>query len=217
MTKLIDMTGRRYGKLTVIARGNNKGKRVKWICKCDCGKILEIDGTLLRIRQRSCGCARKENIKHGMTNSRLYSVWSNMRSRCTNPNNKKYPAYGGRGITVCEEWQSFEPFMEWALANGYDEKAPRGQCTLDRIDFNGNYCPENCRWATNKTQCNNTRQNRILEHNGERHTMAEWAEITGINQSTISLRINKRGWTIEEALTIEPNYGNRVKKHTKAG
>ncbi len=216
MGKFIDMTGKRFGKLTVIEKGTTKNKRIKWICKCDCGKTLEVDGTLLRIRQRSCGCARKEHIKHGKTHSRLYAIWCDMKQRCLNPNEKTYFRYGGRGITICDEWRDdFASFERWAMQSGYDKKAPRGQCTLDRVDVNGNYCPENCRWTTNKVQCNNKRSNRYLEFNGEKHTIAEWSDIMGINQSTISVRLSRYGWSVKEALTIPADYRNRVMQKKK--
>jgi hypothetical protein len=127
-----------------------------------------------------------------------------MRSRCNNPKNKEYHRYGGRGIKVCNEWlNDFMVFQNWAMVNGYDVSAPRGQCTLDRIDNDGNYCPENCRWTTAKEQANNTRRTRFIEFNGETHSVSEWGRRLGINQSTLNMRLNKYGWSAEKALKTE--------------
>ena len=136
--------------------------------------------------------------KHGMYGSRLYKTWNNMISRCYCKSFRNYRNYGGRGITVCDEWKnSFVAFMNWALSNGYSDTL-----TLDRINTEGGYCPENCRWITNKEQQNNKRNNRLITYKGITHTLQEWSEITGIHKKTISKRID-RGWTIEDALTKE--------------
>lgn len=121
-----------------------------------------------------------------------------MRSRCSDPNNQDYDTYGGRGIAVCEEWSSSSSvFVDWAINNGYQPGL-----SLDRIDVNGNYCPENCRWITQKEQCNNTRRNIMMELNGEVHTMKEWSELLGINYGTLQSRVS-RGWPHERALTYK--------------
>lgn len=131
--------------------------------------------------------------------TRLYRIWTNMKSRCTNPNIAAFKDYGGRGITVCAEWSdSFEAFRDWATANGY-----RDDLTLDRIDNDGNYEPENCRWEDRLVQGNNSRKNRLIEHNGETHTLAEWSRITGLSRDTIRFRIDRRGWDIGRALSEE--------------
>lgn len=147
---------------------------------------------------------RLANVTHGESGTRLYTVWNNMRSRCNNPKNREYHRYGERGIKVCNEWlNDFRAFYDWAMMNGYDGAAPRGQCTLDRIDNDGNYCPENCRWTTARVQANNTRRTRFIELDGERYSVTEWARRLGMNQSTLNMRLNKYGWSAEKALKTE--------------
>lgn len=133
------------------------------------------------------------------TSSRLYSIWRHMKERCYNENHVAFNSYGGRGISVCEQWKTdFTSFKEWALENGYSS-----DLTIDRVNNNGNYSPQNCRWATRIQQQNNTRANHLLTFNGETHSFAEWSRITGINRITIRSRI-RMGWTEEEALTRPP-------------
>ena len=135
-------------------------------------------------------------ITHGHSNDRIYHIWCDMKRRCKNPKNKRYNRYGGRGICVCEEWENFENFYDWAIQNGFEKNL-----TLDRIDVNGNYEPENCRWISRKEQMRNTRSNHLLTYNGDTKTMAEWAEIAGIPYSTLKQRINKYNYSVEKALT----------------
>ena len=178
MGKLIDLTGQRFGKLTVLRKGisvrhPSGGISATWICRCECGKELSIiSRSLLTGRSTSCGCIRSEiftqkhinrihgESHHGETHkaTRLYRVWVGMRERCNNPNHNRWQHYGGRGIRVCEEWNDYENFKRWAMRNGYDPEAPRGKCTIDRINVNGDYEPENCRWVDMKTQYKNTRR-----------------------------------------------------------
>lgn len=141
-------------------------------------------------------------IKHGgwRENRKLYQVWSCMLSRCNNQNNTLYKNYGGRGISVCDEWKNFSAFREWALKAGYQEGNNKVICSIERINVNGNYDPLNCKWATAKEQQNNTRRNVRLTYNDETKTLAQWAGVFGIRYSTFMSRY-RRGWSIERIAT----------------
>lgn len=165
MGKLIDLTDKQFGRLLVMGRGKtDKRGKVYWDCQCTCGKRCEVRSDHLRYGLvQSCGCYNSEttaerHTTHGGCHSRLYPVYRTMLARCGNPNNHEYHNYGGRGIEVCEEWKnSFSAFQKWALENGYDETAKRGDCTIDRIDVDGNYEPSNCRWVDLVVQARNKR------------------------------------------------------------
>ena len=163
---LNDLTGKRFGNWVVLERAPNKKKATMWRCKCDCGKERDVSAINLSDGgSTNCGCKRIVASKaastiHGKHNTRLYGVWKDMRSRCNTTTADDYKYYGGRGVKICDEWSSFENFWNWAIANGYDKDAPRGKCTIDRIDVYGNYCPENCRWVDMKTQCSNKRNSK---------------------------------------------------------
>lgn len=147
------------------------------------------------------------SYKHGMEGTRLYKIWDRMKQRCRNPNNTNYKHYGERGIEVCEDWNDFSNFMNWSYENGYNESL-----SIDRIDVNGNYCPDNCRWVSQKEQNNNKRNNHYLTFGGRTLTLAEWGDATGILPATIQHRIARDGWSVEDALTIPPKKGNKIKK-----
>lgn len=196
-----DLTGMKFGRLTVMRHlGSNRHKKSVWLCQCDCGNEKEvIAGQLISGKTQSCGCLQRDKVRetgrsnkrHGLCRTSLWRVWHNMRERCNNFNHYVYNRYGGRGISVCQEWQdSFEAFCEWANLSGY-----RHGLTLDRKDNDGNYCPENCRWATMKEQQRNRSTNRT--HEGK--CISEWAEIVGIDRLTIGRRL-RAGWTWDEAL-----------------
>ena len=199
--------GERFGRWVVIDTANVKDKK-KVLCRCDCGTSREVlVSNLTQGLSLSCGCARAERtrfngVTHGQSKTRLYSVWGGMIQRCYNTNNRAYKNYGGRGIKMCPEWRNdFMAFRKWALESGYDGDAPKGQCTLDRIDVNGDYCPENCRWVNMKTQSNNTRCNIEYVYKGETLTLTELAEKCGIPMKTLRMRI-LRGWTVEDAAEL---------------
>lgn len=197
-----DLTGKRFGRLTVLSETDERRNgSVVWLCKCDCGSYAKARADhLKRGGVVSCGCySREKDRTHGMSHTRLHSIWSDMLERCNNPNSAEAPRYGGRGIKVCEEWMDFENFHKWAIANGYDENAKRGDCTIDRIDVNGNYEPSNCRWADMKTQARNRRNNVVIECDGEKHCLSEWAEILGVPYQQLSSRY-RRGWSPYEIL-----------------
>lgn len=206
-TKTVDMIGKKYGRLTV--RGidhcvtDSKGwKRYYLACDCECGngKVV-LAYSLTQGLTKSCGCLQKEVCKsnfitHGLSNSRIYHIWRDLHRRCENPKRKSYRLYGARGITVCEEWsgeKGFKHFKEWSDKHGYTD-----DLTIDRIDNNKGYSPDNCRWVDYKTQANNLRVNRWIEYNGVRHTVAQWADITGIPYGTLRRRFED--WPVEEAL-----------------
>lgn len=198
----IDMTGERYGKLTVISRAENtKANKAQWLCRCDCGNYKIITRHSLMQNTKSCGCSKGEFISqrmktHGMKKTRLYRIWSGMKDRCLNPKSKYWNAYGGRGITIFQDWiDSFESFRDWAYQSGYSEKL-----TIDRIDNNKGYSPDNCRWATYKEQENNRRNNHILTINGISKTASEWADYYGISSNVFISRIDS-GWSIEKAIS----------------
>lgn len=159
-----------------------------------CGKILDVKtDSLLSGHTVSCGCKK---VKHGYSRKeRLYQTWKNMRQRCNNPNRHDYKRYGGRGITVCKEWNDYSTFRNWAFANGYNDNL-----SIDRIDVNGNYEPSNCRWVDNIVQANNVRSNHQIEYKGTTYTMAEFARKLNISYSTLQHRIN-RGWSIDKIVT----------------
>lgn len=184
-----DLAGMKFGNLTAIRPCGKKNNRTVWLCKCDCGNEIEVVGTSLSSgNTKSCGCLTK---KHGMFGTRIYNVWHAMKERCYVKSQISYPNYGGRGIKVCDEWQEFIPFMEWAYANGYDENAKRGECTLDRIDPNGNYCPENCRWVDLSVQANNKNTNVFVEYNGIVDTLSNHARKAGISPVLAEQRLLK--------------------------
>lgn len=198
MPKFIDITNRLFGRWTALSYSGAR----KWLCRCSCGAEKLVDGPTLRNgASTSCGCSRLEaprHFTHGMaakgTTFPEWHTWERMKQRCYNRNNKSWPAYGGRGITVCESWRK-------SFAQFYEDMGPRpDKFSLDRKDNDGPYSPENCRWANWTTQARNRRSNRYIAFNGETRLLTEWAERTGISAGTIWFRLNK-GWGIPRALT----------------
>lgn len=214
MGRFINLVGMKYGRLSVMERvENDKNGRVRWKCECECGNQTIVRANALRQGHIvSCGCyCREKHTTHGGFSTRLYPIWRSMLDRCYCENHRAYKAYGDRGIKVCDEWKDFEKFREWAVSNGYDETAPKWKCTLDRIDVNSDYEPSNCRWVDMKVQGRNKRNNRLLEYNGERHTLSEWAEILDIGYQTLYARITRYGWNGNKVLSepVETKYSNK--------
>lgn len=183
--------GEKYGRLTVLScAGRNNDGRQMFLCKCECGKETTVIGKHLQSgNTKSCGCYKhdagiKANTTHGLSKTNIYRIWASMKDRCTRNNCSAYPNYGGRGITVCQEWlDSFEVFYAWATENGYEEGL-----SIDRIDVNGNYEPSNCRWVTMEAQAHNKRTNVFITYNGETHTLKQWSDIVGVNYFTMQNR-----------------------------
>lgn len=221
MSKALDLTGERYGNLTVIKRvENSKNGHSNWLCKCDCGNYTTVHSGHLREKRgtKTCGCSWKKvgerTYKHGMKKTRLYRVWNGIKKRCFNENEPSYPQYGGRGITVCDEWKNdFQAFYDWAITNGYDKNSKRGECTIDRIDVNGNYEPSNCRWVDMKIQSRNRRNTIYIEQNGEKISLIELCEKQDLNYSRVQSRM-ARGKNFEKA-KINSNKDLRYKNAGK--
>ncbi len=200
--------GKKFGNVTVLKYTHTIGKHSYYLCRCEyCGKEFEtrIDG-VKNGHTNSCGCENDKwmhsgqmNRKHGLSNDRAYWVWAKIKRRCTDPKSREYPSYGGRGIAICEEWLNPENFVKWCYASGYDSTAPKGVCTLDRIDVNGNYEPSNCRWLTNQEQQNNRRDNVVAEYKGRKQTAAQWSRELNVPYNTIRQCI-KSGKSIEQFL-----------------
>ena len=206
MGALIDLTGQVFGALTVLGKAPTLGKGypAMWECLCECGNTSIVRSSDLRNgRTKSCGCGRTPHGEAGQKKTRLYRIWSGMKTRCHNEIDHMYRFYGAKGIEVCDEWRnSFESFRDWAVSNGYRE-----DLTLDRKESSGNYSPENCRWATYKEQENNRSNNRLITHNGRTQTLSQWAAETGIHRGTIQYRLN-HGWSVEKALNTRPSSTN---------
>jgi len=203
MPNLKDMSGKKFGRLTVVSRAENyRGGAAMWNCRCECGRERPFMGQSLRSgAAKSCGCLCKEiNLKritkHGKHKTRLYRIWSGMKNRCYLKSHGSYIYYGGRGINICKEWtDNFSLFYKWSVDNGYSDNL-----TIDRINTYGNYEPDNCRWITMREQHNNTRASQYLESDGEIHTLADWARIKGLSRKTIHARF-RRGWATERILS----------------
>lgn len=220
MSKTIrDLKGQQFGKLIVIHQverpANTRCKNIFWLCRCTCefgNSIIVPSNKLISGHTKSCGCYQKEmasrsNSTHMQTKTKLYSIWQAMKRRCYYTKDLRFKSYGERGIIVCEEWlHNYEAFRDWALSHGFDENL-----SIDRIDVNGNYTPDNCRWTSMKIQQNNKANTRFFKHNGESHTLSEWSTITGINYKVLHARMNKLNWSIEKALT-EPLRSKKYKK-----
>lgn len=197
MSKLKDLTGQKFGKLTTLYRLHNYHREgAYWLCLCDCGNLKVAFGAKLRNGEiKSCGCLR---TKHGKKCTRLYTILRGMKTRCYNKHDTSYKNYGERGVTVCDEWlDNFQVFYDWATNNNY-----RDGLTIDRIDVDGNYEPSNCRWITIKKQQRNKRNNKKYTINGETHCLSEWCEILNLNYNTVTTRL-RHNLSIRQALELE--------------
>ena len=208
--KAIDLTGQKFGKLTVVERASNVGKHTAWLCRCDCGS----DGFVVRSdylkngHTQSCGCFKSKcseerlrnivanNKTHGMSKTRLYSEWQTIKKRCYCPKNIGYDMYGGRGITVCDEWlNDFQAFYDWSMSHGYQD-----DLTIDRKNVNKGYSPDNCRWVTMEVQGNNKRNNILLTYENKTQTLSQWAREKGLKYSKLRIRIKILKWDTDRAL-----------------
>lgn len=201
MGRIIDLTGQKFDRLIVLKYMYRKNGHTWWKCKCDCGNNINTTSGRLRSGEtKSCGCYFKEHQylkKYSEKEIKLHHIYNSMKARCYNKNNSSYKNYGKRGIKVCDEWRNNRDiFVEWAINNGYQENL-----TIDRIDVNGNYEPNNCKWSTKKEQNNNTRRNVYITYNNKTKTLAQWAEEIGITGSALRARLNKM--SIEQALTTK--------------
>lgn len=202
-----DLVGQKFNMLTVLEYAYTKNKKAHWKCLCDCGNISYPNTRCLTSgHSKSCGCLNYQpsTITHGFSKTTpVYFVWKELRHRCTNPNHKSYKNYGGRGIKFCEEWNDFEVFYEWAIRSGYKEERltnGKNKWTIDRIDNNGNYEPDNCRWITNEEQARNKRNVIFITHNKETKSLHEWCEIFNISFNVVYNRIHRYRWDFEKAI-----------------
>ena len=215
MGKFVDLTGKKFGRLTVIKRSNKKSKNgsVLWECKCECGNQSCVSSQSLKSgRTVSCGCygkeirkqgtikANKERAKHGMYGTRFYRKWDGMKGRCNRENHSNYEAYGGRGIQVCDKWNTFEGFYEDMYESYIEHCKLYGEdnTTIERIDVDGNYCKENCTWATWKEQYKNKQDTIHVVYEGEETTLIELREKYGVSKSALWGRYNRGTELIRE-------------------
>ncbi len=202
-----DLTGQRFGRLSVVKYAGTRKGQALWRCDCECGvAAFTTTASLKSGKTQSCGCLMRERLSqsrltHGLTKSPEYKSWSEMRQRCNNANNSRYADWGGRGIRVCEAWSTFGTFL-----NDMGRK-PGPNYSIDRIDNDGDYCPSNCRWATKREQNRNTRRNRMVTFRGQTKSLSEWSDVVGISMATLWARL-KVGVSTERALT-QPVRGAR--------
>jgi hypothetical protein len=202
MSKFIDLTGKRFERLTVISKAGKEGQEYIWKCRCICGKEVVVrGGALRRGATTSCGCyfseqLKERNKKHGLRHTRIYKIYHGILTRCYNQKSTTYQYYGARGISMCEEWKGdFMIFYDWAMKNGYADNL-----SIDRKNENGDYCPENCQWVTQKMQTRNRRNNLMYTRNGITDCVAGWAERLGFSKKLLWHRLSK-GWDFEKAIT----------------
>lgn len=214
-----NLIGQKFGRLTVVSLAKKHDNSVKryWVCQCDCGNIIEVQtSSLISGHTKSCGCYRiyKKKYEYDYENNiprndRIKSVWDGIKLRCSNPNCTGYKNYGGRDIKLCKEWENYYNFQKWSLENGYRE-----DLTIDRINNDKGYSPDNCRWVTMKVQQNNKRNTAYYTYNGETKPFMEWCDLYHLTRDQIAYRI-KNGWTPEEVLGIKKREKTRLRKKKK--
>ena len=207
-----DLTGNKYNMLTVLRRLPNSGNNAVWECRCDCGNITKVtSGNLKNGSVKSCGCLRHINTSatHNKTNTRLYRIWAAMKQRCYNSNYHAYKNYGGRGIAICDDWvNSFDNFYNWAIDNGYRE-----DLSIERINVDDNYCPNNCTWITLAQQAQNRRSCYMFYYNNKEQNLSQWCNELSLDYKLIHNRIFKLKWSFERAIS-EPVH---TEKRNKGG
>lgn len=223
MGKHIDITGKRFFRLTAVQCVEVRNMRQVWLCKCDCGAENTIKkASLLSGSTKSCGCYMRERsaeemeknmTTHDMSSTRFYRIWRNIKYRCSNPKASRWKQYGGRGIQC--EWASFEEFRDDMYESylAHCELYGEENTSINRINNDGNYFKENCEWEIATGQARNRKTSRFLEFHGETKTIAEWSEIRGIEPRTLQRRVGKLGWSIEKALTLPVRAINNQKVH----
>lgn len=201
MNNFIDITGQKFNRLKVVKRIENSSfRKARWLCQCECGNFTEVSGDNLRNGNvKSCGCLiadkNKQRTTHRKSNIRLYNIWRNMKARCNCKTNPFYKNYGERGIKICSDWIMFENFYNWSINNGYNENL-----SIDRIDVNGNYEPNNCRWIPLSKQAYNKRDSIMININGEEKCLAEWCKLYNVKYTTIYRRITIGKMNIQDAI-----------------
>lgn len=215
MKNFVDLTGKKYNYLTIIKFSHYKSNYRYWLCRCDCGVEKSIrEDLIVKNKTISCGCyniikIKKTNTKHGLWSHRLHNVWSSIKTRCYNKKSHAYKNYGGRGITMCDEWKNnFKSFYDWAMSNGYQDNL-----TIDRINNNGNYEPLNCRWVDMKTQSNNKRNNKMITYKNETLSVSEMARKYDITVDRLSKRLYA-GWSVQKAIETPVNK-NKIRNKIK--
>jgi len=220
MGKFIDLTGQKFGKLTINSIYYSTKHGIQWLCQCECGKNTIVQSTRLRNGQtKSCGCYQREcvikmNFTHGLSRDNFYKIWNSIKGRCLNKKDKGYKNYGKRKILICDRWLKFENFRD-DMYKSYKEhikKFGEKNTSIDRNNNNGNYCPENCSWKNYEEQGNNKRNNHFLTFNGQTMTISRWAKKLNLNPALIYHRINTYKWSDKRALS-QPT-SNNIRKNT---
>lgn len=215
-----NLVGKRFGKLVVVGTAGmaKDGLHYMSLVRCDCGFEQKArDTELVSGRKKMCArCSNNLRKTHGKSRNRVFKIWQGMKARCYNPNNKAYHEYGGRGIKLCDEWQDSTKFIEWALANGFDENKTGEECSIERIDVNGDYEPSNCTWVTKQRQARNKQNTRYATYNGKRMPIRDIADIVGISATNIIQRMDKYGWSEYDAIHTPVGAINGKKSKNKS-